>query len=781
MAKKIDKNAQRIKDIFDLANSSSRIQWEYVNQKGYDFAHDNQLTEDERIALEEQGMPTFTINRIMPVVEMLNFYATSSKPRWQAVGAEGSDVDVASVFSDMADYIWDQSDGSTLYANAINDAVTKSIGYLLVNVDKDADNGMGEVIIKNPEPFDVFVDPKSRDMLFRDANYIVVRKILPKEHLYSLFPEHKSKIKKASSIDDQDFDYSEKSTGSDRKDFSYKDIDSNESVTLDGEHDDLIELMEHYEKIKVSYINAFYRQKLEPQVLDQLKMQVEEAMKQLQAEKQVQFLEQQQQMQIAVQEGKMIPERYELEIANMQKAIEQEIQQASQSMMAELQEKASTVQNTIITEEEFNLIKKDPNFSETLVDYVQFYGTRIKLCCVVGDKTLYTKVLPEGITEYPIIPFHFKWTGTPFPISAVSPLIGKQREINKSHQILVHNASLGSSLRWMHEEGSIDTDYWERYSSSPGALLPIRPGSTPPTPVQPAPLNSAFFQIVQSAKNDMEYLAGIYSSMMGDSGAANETYRGMLALDEYGTRRIKQWMQNSLEPALKQLGTLVKQFTQSVYTAQKVFRIVQPSALQEERKVEINIPIYNDFGEAVGKIMDYSAAKFDVRIVAGSTLPVNRWAYVAELKELMQLGIIDDIALLAETDIKNKEQIAKRKSMYSQMQSQLGSQEEQIKDLSGTIETLERQLVQSGIKDKVMQAAVEINKKKEEVKSEIEKELLQTEGEQKLMQAEMKNQVQKNSAKLDADSQKIITETNAQAQMAINNLKNDLQNTDGND
>ena len=776
MAKRIDKNAQRVKDIFDLVNSGTRTNWEHVNQKGYDFAHDNQITEEERILLEEQGMPTFTINRIMPVVEMLNFYATSSKPRWQAIGVEGSDVDVAAVFSDMADYIWNGADGSTLYANAINDSITKSIGYLLVSVDKDADNGMGEVVIKNPEPFDVFVDPKSRDMLFRDANYIIIRKILPKEHLYSLFPEFKSKIKKASSIEDSDYNYTEKGYGDDRKDFAYKDIDEDEAVTLDGEYDDLIELYEQYEKVKVSYVNVFYRKELDVKTLDQLKAQVQEAMQQLQAEKQVQFLEQQKQMEIAVQEGKMIPERYELEIANMQKAMQQEIQQASQSMMAQLQEKASVVENTIITEKEFNLVKKDPNFKDTLVDFVQFYGTRIRLNCIVGDKTLYSKLMPENVTEYPIVPFHFKWTGTPFPISAVSPLVGKQREINKSHQILVHNASLGSSLRWMHEEGSVDTDYWEKYSSSPGALLPIRPGAAPPTPVQPAPLNSAFFNIVQEAKGDMEYLAGIYSSMMGDSGAANETYRGMLALDEYGTRRIKQWMQNSLEPALKQLGILVKQFTQSVYTAQKVFRIVQPNAIQEQRRVEINIPIYNDMGEAVGKIMDYAASKFDVRIVAGSTLPVNRWAYVAELKELMQLGIIDDIALLAETDIKNKEQIAKRKSMYAQMQSQLGSQEERIKDLSGTIETLERQLVQSGIKDKVMQAAVEINKKKEEVKSEIEKELVQTEGEQKVLQSEMKNQVQKNTQKLEADSQQIITETNAQAQMALNDLKNDLDN-----
>jgi len=238
MAKRTDKNAERIRQMFDLANSSSRAQWEYINQKGCDFSNDNQLTDEERMSLEDQGMPTFTINRILPVVEMLNFYATANKPRWQAVGVEGSDIDVAAVFSDMADYIWDLSNGSSLYSNCINDCITKSLGYMLVTVDKDSDNGMGDVILKNVEPFDVFVDPKSRDMLFRDASYIMIRKILPKEHLKSKYPDFKSKIKNANSLNDSDINYSEKATSKYTKDFGYKDIDSSESVTNKGERDE---------------------------------------------------------------------------------------------------------------------------------------------------------------------------------------------------------------------------------------------------------------------------------------------------------------------------------------------------------------------------------------------------------------------------------------------------------------------------------------------------------------------------------------------------------------
>jgi hypothetical protein len=67
-----NKRADTIRQLFNLANSWSRKQWENTNQKGYDFAHDEQITQDEKDALESQGMPTFTINRILPVVEIQN-------------------------------------------------------------------------------------------------------------------------------------------------------------------------------------------------------------------------------------------------------------------------------------------------------------------------------------------------------------------------------------------------------------------------------------------------------------------------------------------------------------------------------------------------------------------------------------------------------------------------------------------------------------------------------------------------------------------------------------
>ena len=743
MAERKDKTADNIRSLYNKANSVTRTQWEYINQKGFDFANDNQLTEGERQGLADQGMPTFTINRITPIVEMLNFYATANDPRWQAVGAEGSDIDVASVFADMADYIWYTSDGNSLYANAINDSITKSIGYLLVTVDPDKDRGMGDVVLHQPDPFDIFPDPKSRDMLFRDAAYVLIRKVLPKGHLMKLFPEFKTKIKNASGSEASDFGFSEKSRAAHLKDFGAKDISDGEALTSDGELDELIEFFEMYEKVKVSFMNVFYQIPPEPEQLKAIQQQVAVRLQEMAAEIEVEMAEQEAEMAKAVEAGEMLPERYELEMKKAQDMAQQQLQTAEQQLMSEAQAEVTKIDNIIITEKDFKERMKNPEFKELVVDVLQFYDTKLVQTCVAGDKTLYKRDLPENITEYPLIPIPFKWTGTPFPISAVSPLIGKQRELNKAHQLLVHNASLGSSLRWMHEEGSIDTDLWEKYASSPGALLPVRPGSTPPTPVQPAPLSNAFFGIVQEGKQDMEYLAGIYAAAQGDTGQQHGTYRGLLAQDEYGTRRVKQWLKASVEPALRQLGKVVMQFSQAVYTAHKVFRVVQPSALQEDREVEINVPMYNDLGEAIGKFKDYAAAKFDVRIVSGSTLPVNRWAYLAELKDLMQLGVVDDIAVLAETDIRNKSTIAKRKSLYAQLQGQVGQMEEAIKDRDGTIETLERQLVQAGIKNQVMQAAVEINKEKEEVKSDIQNEFRDTSAKQKVLRNVMEPEVSK--------------------------------------
>ena len=256
MARKTKKSKAQInKQLWDRANTSQRVKWQTTSQKGYDFYLNEHLTKDEKETLQESGMPTFIVNRITPIVEIMKYFVTANNPRWKAVGVTGDDVDVAQVHSDIADYCWHLSNGKSIYSQVVLDALTKGIGYFMVDIDADQDRGMGEVVFQRIDPFDVYVDPMSRDFLFRDANYIIIKKDLPKSQLINLFPDSKAKIKKANSDGTSVSDYSERDKGNSDVVF-HTDINK-AAYKPTGEEDEIIDYYEVYSKEKIPFYNMF--------------------------------------------------------------------------------------------------------------------------------------------------------------------------------------------------------------------------------------------------------------------------------------------------------------------------------------------------------------------------------------------------------------------------------------------------------------------------------------------------------------------------------------------
>ena len=722
--------AQINKQLWDRANTSHRSKWQSSSQKSYDFYLNEQLTKEEHDMLEESGMPTFIINRVTPIIEIMKYFVTANNPRWKAVGVTGDDVDVAQVHSDITDYCWHMSNGKSMYSQITLDALTKGIGYFMIDVDPDLDRGMGEVLFKRLEPYDVYVDPASKDFLFRDASFISIRKNLSRTRLINMFPQFSAKIKKVEAA-------------SEVVSYSQRDLDQTisiqqEDITLgishEAEDDDILAYYETYKKVKFPYRNVFIKIDPTPAQMSLIREKVQEDLDKFKQEIEVGLKEKSLQIQQSLEAGEIIPERAQLEMQKAQEMSEQAIKEKEMQLMSEAQDAATVIEQKIMSEKSYKALIEGGGMEKNIVDAIKFYENRIMIVSSVGDDVLlYERTL--DLSEYPIVPIPYMYTGTPYPMSAVTPLIGKQQEINKAHQIMLHNANLASNLRWMYEEGSVPEEEWERYSSAPGALLKYRQGFAAPTPILPAPINNAFFTVVKEGKEDAEYIAGVPSAMMGFTSQQTETYRGLLANDEFGTRRLKAWMGSIVEPALEHLGKCFQMISQKHYTAEKVFRIVQPEAGQkpdQEKEARINIPIYNDYGEAIGLFKDYNSARFDVRLVAGATMPINRWALLEEYFKWFQAGLIDDIAMIAETDIRNKKGVVERKSMYSQMQGQISSMEESLKDKEGTIETLERQLVQAGIKMKVGDAT-----------NEVRKDVLETEAQQKLLRGLLKSEFEK--------------------------------------
>jgi hypothetical protein len=725
MAKKGRKNKALVnKELFQKANSYYRKKWFMDSQKCMDFYLNEQLTAEEQEDLREGGMPDFIINRITPAIEIMKYFVTANNPKWQAIGTDGSDTDIAHVHSMVAEYCWHLSGGKSLFGNVIQDALVKGVGFFRVDIDPDADKGMGEVVFKTIDPYDVYVDPMSRDFLYRDASYIIVQKNLPKTQLLKMFPDFKRKIIRASG-------------NAETKNYSMRDIHEStniqpgdvelEAYTLEGEQDEILDYYEVYTKERVPFVNVFLKKTPTPEELEAIRQQAKANVEMMAQENDVRLKEREMELAGLVAQGEMLQERMQLELQKTQEQMAAQVNEQMALMEAQMvQAQTQTIQE-VMTKDEFDDLSRSPMFRNKLVEAVEFYKTQVKMCASAGDMYLYETLLP--IKDYPIVPIPYMHTNTPFPMSAVLPMIGKQREINKAHQIMLHNANLASNLRWLYTEGAVDEEEWEKYSSAPGAMLKFRQGFTPPTPVQPLPINNAFYTVTQQGKADIEYISGISSSMQGVGQDSHETYRGMLAMDEYGTRRIRQWVNNCVEPALEHLGHVFKDIAQFTYTSQKVFRIVQPESGQTQGEIEqvsINIPMYNDFGEVVERFNDYSAAQFDIRIVAGATQPINRWALLDEYFKWYQSGLIDDIAMLEHTDIRNKKSILQRKSLYSQLQSQLESLTETLKDRESTIETLQRQVVQSEIQNRI-----------DEGSREIDSQITKTIAQQKLLQQRM--------------------------------------------
>ena len=147
-----------------------------------------------------------------------------------------------------------------------------------------------------------------------------------------------------------------------------------------------------------------------------------------------------------------------------------------------------------------------------------------------------------------------------------------------------------------------------------------------------------------------------------------------------------------IEMSLQQLGKVIYQMSKEHYTFQKSFRIVQPN--NDITEFSVNARLYDDKTKELIKIKnDITAGAFDVRVVAGSTMPSNKYAEYQMYMEAYQLGLIDRTEALKKTDIFDKQGVLERTGEVQRMQSIIGQLQDQIKILSGDLQTAQRESI----------------------------------------------------------------------------------------
>lgn len=672
--------AEQIQNLFNNIRSSERNLWLLSSQKAFAFFLGNQLTKEEYDSLVERKMPTFIVNKMTPQIELMMFFLTAKTPRWQAVGVDGTDSEVADMHAKVAEYVWSISKGQTIFSQTVRDSLTKGVGYFHVSIDPDMDDGFGEVIIESIEPWDVYVDPHSRDPFFEDASYILISKTKTVEQIQMDFPElSRFDILKSSNVNDRD--YLLQSFNAPAPVHSY---DVEDGYSKDGSEVEYIRTFEFYEKKKIPYVNAIYKV-------------------------------------------------------------------------------SGEIQNAIMPKKEWNKIK-DSIPSENIIEILEFNKKKVFKTFVIGSEVIENEIeMPSE--RYPIIPLCYRHTGNPYPLSAAMDLVGKQEEINKSHQIMIHHANLSSVPRWLAENGAItDKDEFRKHSSTPGAVLEYNPDTqgNPPTPVQPLPLNNAFYTITKEGVIDMEYISGMSAYMQGQGEmSGREPYRGLLARDDFGTRRIRGFATNVLNEFLTIVGKVVDDYATFLYRTQKTISITSP-----EDPEAVKIFTLNEIGkDDIAKFYDRTSTRYNIKFVAGSTLLVNRWAELEEYMELYRMGVIDRETLLYKTDLPNKKAIVKKTNQLEQLSSKVEQLSEQLEKMKKENEILERALINARITTKVAEAQADIESEKAKFIARLKIMLEEGKLTGKQLESEIRNFVRE--LELDVKESKINNKINDN----INNTK----------
>ena len=657
---------QKVEELW-RSYSKNREHWAQKAQSDREFRLGVQWTKEQEKTLRDRGQSPIVVNRIHPAVEAAKSMITANRPAFRVAPREDSDNKVAQTLSALLSYMYDISDGRNVIRDIVDDYYVTGLGYIQVYQDPMMDMGKGEVCFHSVDPLDVYVDPNSRHRFFDDAENIIVSRLFTRDQALNLYPTYKTAIENAQSDELSDRPTSDLYRDEDSPIFP-EDVQTKTKSNF-GTDDDYVRGYEWYTKEIVTRYRIFEKfsgkEDLleEPQYREYLTqpayiingqpiVDVDRAQQLIQQMQQQQQMQYQQEVQMAAQQGLTPEEIPQPQPLSIQQITFAELKQNGMIQVAAIQVK------------------------------------RVHMCVVMGDTKLYSRMLPTE--NYPIVPFCNIHTRTPYPLSDISMIKSMQQYINKTRSLVIAHATTSTNTKILIPEGSVNMKDFEEKWAQPGVAIAVDMDAGMPMPVQPVPLPNELYKNEADAKNDIDHQLGLYEMMMGNSSVAPQTYKATIALDEFGQRKIKSKLAD-IESALTRAGQVAIPLMQQLYTTEKMFRIVQPNNSMSEYM--INKKFYDDKTEEVKILNNIAVGKYDVVVVAGSTLPTNRYAELEFYMDAYSKGLIDREEVLKKTEVFDVEGVMERTDTIGQLQGQLQGAQEQIKKMQGDLQSRDREAV----------------------------------------------------------------------------------------
>lgn len=680
--------AQLFNDIFTYYQDHYSKQNDWTH-----FVFGNQYKEELRLKMAEIGHAPIAFNYIISAVEQGVAMISANSPSFSVVGRDDSDVKKGKAFADFISYLWYISDGNRHYKRICRDYYIRGIGFMVIFEDMNDDYGHGELKVSYEDSFNVFPDRRSKDPLYDDARNIFVSRIMPIEEFKNNYPMFADRLKDIVPTSEENTPSGE--IGDAELSGSSAVVPTADTLDYDAT-DETYRLVFEFAKVKLLYHRVVDGNGNENIMSND------------------EFNEWKQAMVFAV----ITANGYDI-VPDEMNAYRLQAQYMSMQIMASIQQ--------VSIESLIN--------SGYYVDN-QFYMTRIKRTMMYGEQILHKEYLP--ISHYPIVPFYNKHVGSTLAISDVTIAYDIQEFLNKMMSLVVAHTQASTTMKLLVPRGTTNVSEIEKKWNLPWAVIDYDAAEGKPEVAINPPLSNAIFSLIQMAKHLIEYQFGIFESAMGSGDAAPNTYRGTLATDEFGQRRIKSKLQD-IEFSLTRVGQVLLEWSQSFYTSQKFFRVIQPNGVAKNNTLNL----FDSFEGEESIINDITVGRYDAVVLSGSTLPTNRFAEWETYKEAYAAGLIDQEEALKKSQIFDREGVLERMGKITQLSQQLNSALEEIKSLEGDLQTATRESLHDRKRVEIEKFKTRLNKIYENVASKAKETggdlALQTQKILNEMETEVKN------------------------------------------
>ena len=353
----------------------------------------------------------------------------------------------------------------------------------------------------------------------------------------------------------------------------------------------------------------------------------------------------------------------------------------------------------------YKKLTEDPDYEKfieegTIIEE-KSYETRIRETLSFGDSIAYDSILP--LSRYPIVPACNEHTGTPYPSGDVRHAKSPQRMLNRTEALLIAHTTATSNFKLVVEDGAIDPGELAKWSV-PNAIVRANPGALAQGKIRefaPPAVSSQLYNEKSRYELDIEQVFGAYKYLQGFAGASPGTVGEAQLVDEAVARK-QNWKVMPLYDMLTITGKVIKEWVPFVYNQQRVLRIVDENG--QGKEITLNQLVKDKSGE-VQRIYDMVSCDMDVKVVIGSTRAKSPMAELQKDLQLMNAGIYDrsEVIMNLHGDV-DKQALIQRHSEIAQLQQQVQSLSEQLKKVSGDLQTREREVFHANMRAEIAEA-----------------------------------------------------------------------------